>query len=247
MNKKEAIKIILCAAQIYDKYFNDKNLLLVYGSEINPSCIQIKALGSNFLHLTGLKTNRNVSAEKFYQKAINKKLAASDFTFKDNTTVEKLNVLQQVLNISQNARMLGNYNDYGFNLQTEKIAGGVKCCLGFVRTGKYYVPNTVLKGDIRDRVVSPQRILCIMSKRTDEIFYNQVLYTAKNVDFSKALFQVSNYVPVIVFDNSNEMDNYITQQDLERYKAMWQKPLEPKKTEEIKCVFEENQGNGRGR
>ena len=46
--------------------------------------------------------------------------------------------------------MVGDFNGCNPKLYTEKLAGGVKACLGFVKTHRAeYVPNTVLNTDIR--------------------------------------------------------------------------------------------------
>ncbi len=46
--------------------------------------------------------------------------------------------------------MVGDFNGCNPKLYTEKLAGGVKACLGFIKTYRAeYVPNTVLNTDIR--------------------------------------------------------------------------------------------------
>ena len=52
--------------------------------------------------------------------------------------------------------MLGDYNMSQPKLYTDKIAGSISACMGFVRDGGEgrFVPNTVLEGDIRSKVKS---------------------------------------------------------------------------------------------
>ena len=42
--------------------------------------------------------------------------------------------------------MIGDYNYNGnhINLQTDKLAGGINACLGFVKVNNYYVPNNCI-------------------------------------------------------------------------------------------------------
>lgn len=70
---------------------------------------------------------------------------------KDNTTDLKLQVLPQLMKIDRIANMIGEYDVTKIFLQTDKIAGNINACMGFVRDKrlKLYVPNTALKKDIR--------------------------------------------------------------------------------------------------
>ena len=54
--------------------------------------------------------------------------------------------------IKKNATMIGEFTDRGPKLFTEKAAGNVCGCIGFVqdKNTKLNVPNTLLKKDIRD-------------------------------------------------------------------------------------------------
>ena len=61
----------------------------------------------------------------------------------------KLSVLSQIMNIHKTAKMVGDYDNTKSVLFTEKIVGTVTACVGFVREGNYYLPNTTLREDIR--------------------------------------------------------------------------------------------------
>ena len=112
----------------------------------------------------------------FFKKALHNKLQERDFEFKDGTAVQKLQVLRQVLNISGNANMIGdyNYNSAHIKLDTHKLAGNVRACIGFKRNAKYFIPNTVLNTDMRNETINPQRILIILSKTISESNYNNI-------------------------------------------------------------------------
>lgn len=163
MNKITAIKIIRDSAIVYENQFVNKNLLIVFGNIKCPDTVEIKGSSSNFLHLTGMKINKVYcsSSEMFFKKAIHNKLQERDFDFRDGSTIQKLQVLKQVLNISRNANMIGdyNYNSAHIKLDTHKLAGNVRACIGFKRNGRYFVPNTVLI------------LICVMKRRIHKEYW----------------------------------------------------------------------------
>lgn len=104
----------------------------------------------------------------------------------DGTTELKLKVLKMLLSKNMKASIIGDYSEYNPKLYTEKLAGGVRGCLGFVKDNNgYYVPNTVLNVDIRDKIINNQRILIMARKSVDDKEYNEIVYKAKNVDFEE--------------------------------------------------------------
>ena len=63
------------------------------------------------------------------------------------------------------AKMVGDFNGCNPKLYTEKLAGGVKACLGFVKTHRAeYVPNTVLNTDIRTVTKISQQVIATYCK-----------------------------------------------------------------------------------
>ncbi len=193
MNKKTALKIISDAALIYKESFINRNLVVIFGNPKEAECVEIKGSSSNYLHLTGMKINKSncESADTFFKRAIDGKLSERDFEFKDGSTVQKLQVLKQVMNITKNANMIGDYNcnSSHIKLSTHKLAGNVKACIGFIRNGRFYIPNTVLNSDIRNETVNVQRILLILSKSISEdcYSYSKVEYVAKGIDADKII------------------------------------------------------------
>lgn len=200
LTKKRAIEIISQAAQIYQDTFNRKNFLLIYGSESNPEYIQTKSLPRNFLHLTGVKLNEKISgntAERFFENSLLHNLSEKDFDFKDGSTMQKLGVLIQTLNLKSNVRMIGDFSGNRIKLKTDKVAGGNNSFLGFFKLNDgYYIPNTVIEGDIRNDTYYPTRVLGILSKRLDEQQYNERLYIAKKIDFPALLNKIKDDVPI---------------------------------------------------
>jgi len=125
----------------------------------------------NFLHLTGVRVNSAEidSAIHFYEKCLSNRLTEDNFHFvKDGSTVQKLDVLESMMGIKHNAMMIGDFTDRGPKLFTEKVAGNICGCVGFVkdRNTGLNVPHTLLKKDIRDITAKAiQKIYAVFSKK----------------------------------------------------------------------------------
>ncbi|HWQ51929.1 MAG TPA: PBECR4 domain-containing protein, partial [Terriglobales bacterium] len=179
MKKEEAIKVITGCAKKYRLNLENKNLLFVFDNSGRVESIEAVFLPGNFLHLTGIRCD-HLSGKHFYQKCLDGRLSPSDVELtKSGTTEMKLQVLPLITDIHKTAKMLGDYNHSKTELFTDKLAGNVKACLGFVRSGNYYVPNTVLREDIRDLTTVPtKRILAIFRKESGAKFYRENTYLA---------------------------------------------------------------------
>jgi len=188
MDKKRAIRILTKSAELYKEHLEDQKLLFVYGipSDINKQLkIHKRELNSldyyetafhryNFQHLTGVRIigNRIASSIQFYEMCLSGRLMEDDFMFSsDGSTIQKLEILEHMMLIGKNAVMIGDFTDKGPKLYTEKAAGGIRGCIGFVEdknTG-LNVPNTLLNKDIRDITASPiQKIYAVFSKSYQE-------------------------------------------------------------------------------
>lgn len=189
MDKRRAIQIIAKSARLYHSNLEDQKILFLYGipSEVRRQLqiegARLSAIKSyevvfhryNFLHLIGVSVHSSGvgSAIHFYEKSLANRLIEEDFYFaKDGSTIQKLDVLENMMRIKRNAMMIGDFTDRGPKLFTEKAAGNVCGCVGFVkdRNTGLNVPNTLLKKDIRDVVANPaQKIFAVFSKMyTDE-------------------------------------------------------------------------------
>lgn len=196
MKKREIIEILYKSAQLYERNLRNKNLLIIYGNVNFPQIIETKAIDDNFLHLTGIENlNSTITPSKFYKNILDKKLSEKDFGVKkDGTTELKLKVLPFLMNITNNAKMLGIYNYKRPKLKTDKLIGNTTASLGFIKTGIYYSPNTVLNGDIRNDIEKSERVLAILSKNIKEKKYTTIESTAKKVDISLLLQKVDKSV-----------------------------------------------------
>ena len=83
--------------------------------------------------------------------------------------------------------MIGEYNSSKPRLYTERLADGASACVGFVTDSisRLYVPNTILKEDIRDNVIDYVRVIAVYRKRIADRKYEELTYKAKKIDLSK--------------------------------------------------------------
>lgn len=106
-------------------------------------------------------------------------------------SMQKLDILENMMKIKSSAIMIGYFTDNGPKLFAEKAAGNVCGCIGFTkdRNSGLNVPNTLLKKDIRNVVNSPvQKIYAIISKACTEEKYSVVEKLDKCIDIKECLF-----------------------------------------------------------
>lgn len=186
--KEEAIRIVVSCAQQYRDNLANKTLLLVYAQQDNVSNLELSFSASNYLHLTGLQTQEGISATDFYNRCLSQRLRLEDFNLSKNGTSDlKLDILPKLINKNLSARMIGDYNSAMPKLYTEKLVGGVSACMGFlsIGTSNKYVPNTVLKVDIRNYVNKPAKVIAIYRKPKEDLEYREITYMAKNIVWEK--------------------------------------------------------------
>lgn len=208
MDKRRAIQVMTRAAALYHANLEDQKVIFLYGvpTEVRKQ-LQAKSgkLFSikgyevafhryNFLHLTGVRPNSSsvASAIHFFEKCLDNRLMLEDFSFsKDGSTVQKLDILENMMGIKQNVTMIGDFTDRGPKLFTEKVAGNVCSCIGFVkdRNTRLNVPNTLLKKDIRDVTAYPmQKIYAALSKSYTAERYSVLEKVDKGIDIKKCFF-----------------------------------------------------------
>lgn len=208
MDKRKAIQIITKAAKMYHENLEDQKVLFLYGipAEVKKQILGKQQLLStvkgyevafhrhNFLHLTGVRIHSEKigSSIHFYEKCLDQRLTELDFSLaKDGSTRQKLDILENMMKIKQNATMIGNFTDRGPKLYSEKVAGNICGCVGFVRdrNTRLNVPNTLLKKDIRDVTDRPvHKIYAVISKNYVEQKYSEVEKLDKSINLSYHLF-----------------------------------------------------------
>ena len=180
--KSEVLNILFSNAQEYEARLLNKHLAFIY-IEANKLCVMESVfMAENYLHLTGVEANKGITASRFFELCLDEKLSINDFNQKDFTTELKLSVLDRLINIQNNAKMIGNFNLQRPKLYTEKLVGNIYACIGFIKSrDQYYIPNTSLKEDVRDVVTHASRVIAIYSKGISERLYNKRLYLAKGI------------------------------------------------------------------
>lgn len=175
---------------------------------------------SSYYHLTGInlynKFGKLVNSYEFYDLIKFKRLNLQEYKIKnkDATTDLKLQVLPQLMKIDRIASMIGNFSHNNMFLQTEKIAGNVNACMGFIRDEKkkVYIPNTVLKKDIRDITEERGKIIAILKKNITDNLYKNVTYLKQNYQLSEILNNkdINRIIDIenIIIKNRNKEKSY---------------------------------------
>ena len=191
MDKREAVKIVTNCVKQYDAELNGRSLLLFFlENKIKANSIELVFRDEQFMHLTGLKSRGILSAKRFYQKCLSNKLQTAEFDFSpDGTSEIKLKTLPYILCKNLHANAVGNFNGSTIKLVTDKLVGNQRAFMGFVNVYKdYYIPNTLIKGDIRDYATNTKRIIAVFRKYQKEECYSEVTYIAPNVNWETVIF-----------------------------------------------------------
>jgi hypothetical protein len=188
MTKKEAISIISRCATLYAFNLCDRQLAFVYRDSNNRAkFVEVIFRSNNFMHFTGIDTKKHNKANAFYRDALDKRLKESDIQFKNNHTTElKLQILHSIMNIPFSARMIGDYTGAHLDLYTEKVAGTTTACLGLILHKNEYIPNTILKEDIRNIIPKPPgKIFAIFRKSIRQNLYAELTFRSGSIDITK--------------------------------------------------------------
>lgn len=195
MKKETAIAMICAAAQAYRKNFIGRRLLFIgyKSSSRKTAALEVVFHAANFLHLTGVRwqPNGDGSAKEFFNRCINHKINAKEITFAYGGITElKIRALQTLLSSQHlNANMMGSFNGAGLSLYTENLVGSENACMGFVRDqNQTYFPNTVLAGDVRQRIRDSYRVVAVYRTERNCPYFSEMVYTAKNVDWSRVIY-----------------------------------------------------------
>ncbi len=205
-SKKEVISIVTACAEKYHAELEGKTLLFICADKHKrTSLFEFSFFDYNFLHLTGLRTTEmfmkdmkreskegivhtSIPAVRFYEKCLDHRLTESDFELSDKGTTElKLDVLPLLISKNLSANMIGDFSSTHPKLYTEKVAGGKNAYIGFIfdTMSQKYVPNTVIKDDIRKNITNAVRIIATYRKGKTDDHYSECVYAATKVDWDK--------------------------------------------------------------
>lgn len=179
-DKLSVIKTLFYCAVNYARIFLNKNYLFIYRVKNRIKYQEVVFKDYNFKHLTGVKTH--FSAKDFFSACKNRRLSETDITLQ-STTFQKLAVLPMLQNIVCSPSLIGEYNNSGFNLDSDYLAGKELLSVGFRKDKMDYgVPNTLLKLSIKKVTVQAHKVLAVLSKKIDEPNYNSITYQAKGIE-----------------------------------------------------------------
>lgn len=186
MKKEDVLPIVFQCADAYSENLSNHTLLFICANKHkNLYAVEVNFNASSFLHMTGLKTN-SISAKDFLKRCKKRRLSVKDFEFDEYGFAElKLKILPTLMHKDLSAKMIGNISEYRPKLYTEKLAGNIQGCMGFKTDSKtgVYVPNTVIKENIKNCVDHPDRIILTYRKKQNETVFSELVYTAKNIDW----------------------------------------------------------------
>lgn len=181
----------------YENNLKDKKIMFIFEDK-NKRIEEIETFFpiNCLYHLTGIKVQRKdnqqiLNSYSFYRSLQKGTLNTLQYDFikKDSTTDLKLSVLPQLMRIDKMAKIIGDFSGYNLVLQTEKIAGNINACMGFVFNNKLnvYMPNTALNLDIRNITNNRKRIVAILKKDVTDNLYKNLVYLSKEYDVKSIL------------------------------------------------------------
>lgn len=175
------------------------NLLILYNKNNKIEYIEILFLSRNFMHLTGVRTiesnGKYKKANEFYKECLNNKLSCKNIIIKeDGTTKLKLDIISDLVNIDKKCKMIGIYDNSKKQLVTDILIGNINICVGLIKElGKYYIPNTLLKEDIRKLTIKQYPIVGILKKKINEEKYQIVTHICNKIDISNIKRNIELY------------------------------------------------------
>lgn len=165
--KKKLLPFLFSGAEAYKKNLLDKSFLFIgQGARDEPPlAMECLFLAHNFMHLTGCEILGDLSPGAFFDRCLDRRLSPNAFDCISEAFLKK-DVFDTVFSLPYSAKMIGSSSGGGNRLYTERLAGNVRGCMGFVLGDEApcYSPNTVLKEDIRNMVIKPQKLLAVYGK-----------------------------------------------------------------------------------
>lgn len=184
-DKQKALKIIVDAAQNYEKYLNNQHFLVIYQKGNEKNFVQIGFRNMHFLHLTGVKAK--LSAQRFYEACLNKKLSVRDFEMdKTGKVQQKLMVLPFLHELLYHNCMIGEFINSGVMIRSDYFVGDTKAVLsvGF-RYGKTVdMPVTLYNENVKKLIKPVCKVLAIFKKSYFLEYYSVPTYISKGLDVS---------------------------------------------------------------
>jgi len=104
------------------------------------------------------------------------------------------------MNIHKTAKMAGDFESSHKVLLSDKIAGTTTAVMGFIRDDKYFVPNTVIKDDVRQLVRKPTLVIsAIFVKPHKQLLYSEISFLRRDTTIE----QIIKIIPDIKYKLSS--------------------------------------------
>jgi len=180
MEKQKALTIMQKAVKIYDKSYLNRSFLFIYKNKTGElEVFESIFRRHNFLHLTGVKTDKNPN--NFYKLLLSERLNLDDFNLQSNgNTQRKLQVIEQMETFLNESLTIGYSNGHIYlEKNPERVIGTNKrLVLGFEKN----YPLTLLNEDIKKCTITDLKVLFVLSKTLAEKEYKEFLYIHNSTD-----------------------------------------------------------------
>lgn len=169
---ERAIDTICDVAAEYDKKLAGRIFTIIYMDRIRH-CIdykQIRFLGANFQHLTGIKYLDDIKPGFFWKLCLNHKLSPKKVIFrKDGFTQMKLAVLPYLPKLLYNNFWIGESLNNDITINADYYVGDTKCIMSLgIRTGKEDFPVSLKKQSIKEVVKKENNVLAVYSRKISD-------------------------------------------------------------------------------
>lgn len=191
-NEKTALRVIVEAAQNYDKFLKNKNFLVVFQKGKEMKSVEIGFHDYHFLHLTGIRTN--LKAKQFYSACLNRKISPRDIALDAKGNAQrKLAVLPYLHELLYQNCMIGDFIQSGIQIKADYFVGNTRAVLsvGFrygSGTKAVDIPVTLYKEDVRRQVRPVCKVVAIFVKGRQEEQYAEHTYWSKGQDYDTLHF-----------------------------------------------------------
>lgn len=176
--KTNVLTQIIKGARVFQDVFIDYEYEIFSNAFKKQKTYIISASKTNFLHLTGVNTS--LSAEDFFNKALNKTLTESDFDFVKKNQSEK----SVKGSVRRKVKFLSDLDKIFMNnplAQESLVKNRISCSLatsentftiGFIACPKCR-PNTLLKGN---ELINPCKIERIAKRKRGDASFSDVIF-----------------------------------------------------------------------
>ena len=203
LSDEEFLKQLHIVARQFDIYVNRKLLFLSSIGRNKPLVayeVQIKA--ENFMHLAGCviadQQSGYLTAKDFFYKCLDRSIRKEDFKAVRNKHIctVKLQALSQALQYkfaklyeigNKDVTTEKNLFDFGIGNNDAIIAYSYK-------NGKNYaIPTSAMGRNLRDYIMYPMKVVCILMKGIDEEYYSEIHSAIMNNPTQ--LFRENEFLP----------------------------------------------------